>query len=203
MPTDSEMEEDDGPKSVGLSIPLDKDATISEGESITAFGNLETLTVDGSIGNRYDTLLSVNLGFLMAMPDYEKIILRLYLIEADGDYCGTFQTTLNPWWDENSVTWMNAGGANGANGEVLGDALVTQESDWVELDVTNVLAKMDAESKTLLSIRMFSNEESRCVFASRSGNAVQAPNLWILLKGREVDVDVDVEEATSATRRPR
>ena len=134
----------------------------------------------------------------MAIPDYEKIILRLYLIESDGDYCGTFQTTLNPWWDENSVTWMNA---VGANGEVLGDALVSQESDWVELDVTNVLTKMNAESKTLLSIRLFSNEESRCVFASTSGNALQAPNLWILLKGREVDVDV--EEATSATRPPR
>ncbi|KAL7510523.1 hypothetical protein ACHAXN_007423 [Cyclotella atomus] len=186
-----------GPKSVGLSIPLDKAATVSEGENITPFGNLESLTVDGTIDNRYDTMLSVDLGFLMAIPDYNTITLRLYVLEADGDYCGTFQTTSNPWWDEDSVTWMNA---PGANGNVLGDAVVNQDSEWVELDVTEVLTVMEAESNNLLSVRLFSNEGSRCVFASNNGsNMLQAPNLLLLLNQRN---EVDVDEAAGA-RPPR
>ena len=81
---DAQIIQDDTPKSVGLSIPLNKDATVSEIEGITSFGNLETLTVDGSIGNRYDTLLSVNLGLLMAIPDYEKIVLDYTSLKLMG-----------------------------------------------------------------------------------------------------------------------
>lgn len=167
----------EGPKSIGLSIPFDKDATVSEGESITPFGNYETIMVDGTIGNRYDTMLAVDLGFLMAIPEYKSITLRLFVVEYSGEYCGTFQTTLVPWWDENSVTWMNA---PGANGDVIGDAIVTEESKWVELDVTELLTNMNAES--LLSIRLVSNEGNRCVFASKNGsNTLRAPNLLVLL----------------------
>ena len=180
-------------KSVGLTIPLDSDATVSEGESITAFGTNPTLTVDGTVGNRYDTMLSVNLGFMKAIPNYDTIILRLYVLEADGLNCGTFQTTLNPWWQQESVTWMNA---PGANGEVLGDATVEDGNDWIELNVTNLLTKMVDEAKTLLSIRLHSSEESsRCVFASTGGAPLQQPNFLIMLKPREVNV----EEATTST----
>ena len=185
-------------KSIGLTIPLDSDATVSEGESNTAFGMNPTLTVDGTMGNRFDTLVAIDLGFMTAIPNYESIVLRLYVLENDGLNCGTFQTTLNPWWQQESVTWMNA---PGANGEVLGDAIVTEGNDWVELDVTDLFTKMVDESKTLLSIRLHSSgDSSRCVFASTGGAPLQLPNLFIMLNPREVAKEDDADVNSTSTR---
>jgi hypothetical protein len=195
----------DGPRSIGLSIPIDKDATVSESEDIKALGNDPTLAVDGAIDNRLETMLAVNLGFMKAIPDYKTIVLRLFVLEANGDDCGTIQTTLNPWWDESSVTWMNA---PGANGEVLGNAIVSEDGQYAELDVTEAFTKLSSESQTQLSVRMFANGDSRCVFSSSKGDALQSPALMITLNAKAVDIPAasDLEEETGdsvVTRPPR
>jgi hypothetical protein len=170
-----------GPRSIGLSIPIQKDATISEAQPISFFGADPTLVVDGTLGSQCDTMISIDLSFLVAVVDYESIVLQLFVLEADGDYCGSFQTTMNPWWTEESVTWTNA---PGLSGEVIGEAQGIMQAEWFELDVTAVVAAKKAASENTLSLRIDSRGASRCVFSSISGDVLHAPNLLVKLNGK-------------------
>jgi hypothetical protein len=143
-----------------------------------------TLTVDGMLGSRHDIMLSIDVSFLIAVPEYESITLRLFPLEANGDYCGTFQITNNRW--DESITWMNAPDPNGS---ALGNAQGVTVGEWFQLDVTQILTLMKADNAapTILSLMVAANGGGKCVFSSLSGEIGHAPNTLVMLNTEEAD----------------
>lgn len=168
---------------LGVSVPAVADTVVSEIEPNKLFGSHATLLVDGGSGpnQHYDTILLFDLSFMASGLSIDSIKLRLFVEEGSGD-CGTLRTTQNTWWKDESTTWMNSPGANGI---VIGKAYNVEAGDFFEMDVTRAIFwvwNMDTNgAKKQLSIRITSDDDNRCVFSSRDGDPLHAPNLWLTL----------------------
>lgn len=154
----------------GIAVEALADATISQNDANKNYGSHPMLLVDGGMAGvqqKYDTLVKFDLSFLESGVSFGKVFLRLFVKDAGGDFCGRFETTQNAYWNEDSVTWMNA--PTTTAGVNIGEAWNAVSGEWFELDVTGALKWVLMHDKQkLLSIRISSTEPRRCIFASTS-----------------------------------
>lgn len=163
----------------GIAIQALADATVSEKDSNNNYGSHTMLVVDGGTGgpsSRYDSLLNFDIAFLESGVEFGKVFLRMFVKDAGGDFCGKFETIQNPYWNEESVTWMNA--PTSTTGVSIGEAWDAKSGEWFELEVTGALKWVLMHDKQkLLSIRISSTVARRCIFASNNDPG-HAPHLF-------------------------
>jgi hypothetical protein len=156
------------------------DATVSQQDANKNYGSHPMLLVDGGMSgpmSKYDSLLKFDLSFLESGVNFEKIFLRIFVKDAGGSYCGRFETTQNPYWQEDSVTWMNA--PTTSTGVNIGEAWNTISGEWFELEVTGALKwVMLHDKQKLLSVRISSTVARRCIFASSNDDEGHIPHLF-------------------------
>ena len=164
-----------------LMLPVSDDATISKQRPNLNFGDHQALAVDGgdpsttigdSNGETFDSLLKFDVSLIDSSRAVESLVLKLYAIEGCKSG-GTFYTTSSTSWESNTITWQSA---PAADGEWLASLSTIPTSQWIEVDITKALAWHDAASafvEPYISIRIESNENSRCLYSSmESGDSV-------------------------------
>jgi hypothetical protein len=164
----------------GIAVQAMADATVSQQDANKNYGSHPMLLVDGGMSgpmSKYDSLLKFDLSFLESGVNFEKIFLRIFVKDAGGSYCGRFETTQNPYWQEDSVTWMNA--PTTSTGVNIGEAWNTISGEWFELEVTGALKwVMLHDKQKLLSVRISSTVARRCIFASSNDDEGHIPHLF-------------------------
>ena len=164
----------------GIAVQAMADATVSQQDANKNYGSHPMLLVDGGMSgpmSNYDSLLKFDLSFLESGVNFEKIFLRIFVKDAGGSYCGRFETTQNPYWQEESVTWMNA--PTTSTGVNIGEAWNTVSGEWFELEVTGALKwVMLHDKQKLLSVRISSTVARRCIFASSNDDEGHIPHLF-------------------------
>lgn len=166
------------------------------------------LLFDGGMSgpmSKYDSLLKFDLSFLESGVNFEKISLRIFVKDAGGSYCGRFETTQNPYWQEESVTWMNA--PTTSTGVNIGEAWNTVSGEWFELEVTGALKwVMLHDKQKLLSVRISSTVARRCIFASSNDDEGHIPHLFARFSkedaGSTAGSTVATSTATATTGSP-
>ena len=163
----------------GVAVQPLADTTISQSNPNINYGSHPMLLVDGGMTGaqqKYDTLVKFDLSFLESGMSFGKVFLRMFVKDASSNFCGQVETTQNAYWNEDSITWMNA--PITTSGVKIGEARNTVSGDWFELDVTGALKWVLLHDKQkLFSIRISSNEPKRCIFSSTSDDG-HAPHLF-------------------------
>jgi hypothetical protein len=164
-----------------LILPAADDATISRQRPNVNFGEHQALAVDGgdptttqgdSNGEKFDSLVKFDISLIDPSRAVDSIILKLYAVEGCKSG-GTFITTSSTSWKSSTITW---GSAPVADGEYLARLPSIATSQWVDVDITKTLSLQYAASAFVdpyISIRIESDENSRCLYSSmESGDAV-------------------------------
>merc|ERR1719291_1612483 len=89
----------------------------------------------------------------------KSAVLRIYALNEEPAFGGTFVESRNSGWDEGSVTWSNA---PPSDGRVLGSLPEAERGSWLDLDVTNAVM-----GGSEVSFRVSSPHYLTAVYASR------------------------------------
>jgi len=173
-----------------LLLPITDDATISQQRPQINFGSHQALAVDGgnptaalgdSIGETFDSLLKFDVSLVDMTRPIERVTLRLYVVEG-CESGGTLSTTSEADWDSESVTWENAPMADGLWRGQLPPVVAGQ---WYDVDVTPALSSSSTSTSSTtmgeeyLSLRLESDENSRCLYSSMEGGESVSPQLVV------------------------
>jgi hypothetical protein len=179
-------------------LPILEDATISQARTALNFGSNNALAVDGGVpssqqdglGERFDSLLKFDIGMIDNTRPLESATLRLYALD-DCMEGGTFVTTTDTTWSHTSVSWDSAPASDGFNiGSLSSDI---KSNNWYELDMLSALSWNDALSgfdadNTVLSVRVSSSANSRCMYSSMESGSSKAPYMSVRY-GQGVNMD--------------
>lgn len=167
-------------------LPIVEDATVSLQRQSLNFGANSALAVDGGantlhsqgdgLGERFDSLLKFDVGMIDHSRPVEKAVLRIYAL-AECMSGGTFVTTTDSTWDQETVTWETSPLGDGYEIGTIGSV---SKNTWYELDVLPALTWNDSISpfsldSNLISIRISSAASSRCMYSSMESGQARAP----------------------------
>lgn len=171
-----------------LLLPVNDDATVSQQRPQINFGSHQALAVDGgnpaaalgdSVGETFDTLLKFDVSLVDFARPIERVTLRLYVVEG-CESGGTVSSTRDAEWDSESVTWENAPAADGV---WVGQLPPVVAGQWYDVDVTLALSASTSSSSSdheqYLSLRLESDENSRCLYSSMEGGESVSPQLVV------------------------
>jgi hypothetical protein len=168
-----------------LLLPVVADATISSVRTEVNFGKQSALAVDGggSGDEKYDSLLKFDISLLDTSRQVESAKLKLHAVTSCSAG-GLFSSTLSDQdWESETVTWNSAPKTDGHTIATLGH--VTQ-SQTINVDLSSATAWYEATSSSssfkYVTIRIESNEHSRCLYSSLEGAESEAPTLAIKYK---------------------
>jgi hypothetical protein len=172
-------------------LPIAEDATVSLTRPDLNFGANSALAVDGGtsssdieqddgLGERFDSLLKFDTGMIDNSRPLESAVLRIYAL-SDCPSGGTFVTTTDSSWDQESVTWDNSPVADGYE---IGTVASVQGKTWYELDMMPALGWNDSISafssgQNVISIRISSSTNGRCMYSSMEGGQAKAPYMSV------------------------
>jgi hypothetical protein len=170
-------------------LPIVEDATVSLQRQNLNFGSNSALAVDGGtssatqadgIGERFDSLLKFDVGMIDHSRPLEKAVLRIYAL-AECLAGGTFVTTTDSSWSQESVTWVTSPIGDGYE---IGTVGPVHSNTWYELDIMPALTWNDSISpfnphENVISIRISSNVSSRCMYSSMESGQAKAPYLSV------------------------
>jgi hypothetical protein len=165
-----------------LLLPAVTDATISRQRPDVNFGLQSALAVDGgnSRDEKYESLIKFDVSFIDNDRPLEAATLKLHVI-AGCTSGGLFSSTLNNQdWAAETVTWNSAPATDGHSITTLGQVV---QGQTVTVDLTPAIswhkASSQLSSSKYMTIRIESNEHSRCLYSSMEGLESQAPKLEI------------------------
>jgi len=184
-----------------LMLPVVADATISKQRPSVNFGSHQALAVDGgnpsalqgdSNGERFDSLLKFDVSLVDHSRPVESATLRLYIVEGCKSG-GTFQTTTDSTWESSTVTWDSA---PSSDGNFIGRLPTITAEQWYDVDVTSALSWHDALSgnASYMSIRIESDENSRCLYSSMESGDAMSPRLMVQYMEQTMFASPQVEE---------
>lgn len=171
-------------------LPIAEDATVSLQRQNLNFGANSALAVDGGtstfdsqgdgLGEKFDSLLKFDIGLIDHSRPVEKAVLRIYAL-ADCMSGGTFVTTTDSTWDQETVNW---GTSPLGDGYEIGTIGSVSKNTWYELDVLPALAWNDSISpfsldSNVISIRIASTASSRCMYSSMESGQAKAPYMSV------------------------
>ncbi|KAL3796212.1 hypothetical protein ACHAWO_010492 [Cyclotella atomus] len=171
-------------------LPIVEDATVSLQRKNLNFGANSALAVDGGmstvhsqgdgLGERFDSLLKFDVGMIDHSRPVEKAVLRIYAL-AECMSGGTFVTTTDSIWDQESVTWETSPLGDGYEIGTIGSV---KQNTWYELDMLPALAWNDSISpfsldSNLISIRISSSTSSRCMYSAMESGQAKAPYMSV------------------------
>lgn len=158
-----------------LLLPVVADATISRLRSDVNFEMQSALAVDGATYEKYDSLLKFDISLLEKERPVESATLKMHAVLgcASG---GLFSTILGQDWESDTVTWNSAPKTDGQPIATLGQVA---QGEIISVELTPALSLHEASSDKYLTIRIESNEESRCMYSSMEGVESEAPTLEI------------------------
>ena len=170
-------------------LPIMEDATVSLQRQNLNFGSNSALAVDGGtgsnvlgdgLGERFDSLLKFDVGLIDRSRPVEKAVLRIYAL-AECLSGGTFITTTDSKWNQNTVTWTNSPLGDGYE---IGTIDSVTARTWYELDMLPALSWNDSISPfnpdgDVISIRITSSISSRCMYSSMESGQAKAPYMSV------------------------
>jgi hypothetical protein len=189
-------------------LPIMEDATVSLQRQNLNFGANSALAVDGGtgtihsqgdgLGERFDSLLKFDVGMIDHSRPVEKAVLRIYAL-ANCMSGGTFVTTTDSIWDQESVTWETSPLGDGYEIGTIGSV---KENTWYELDMLPALAWNDSISpfsldSNIISIRISSSTSSRCMYSAMESGQAKAPYMSVRYGINEV-----IQEFSSQLNEP-
>ena len=184
----------------GVAVQPLADTTISQSNANKNYASSSMLLVDGGMAGaqqKYDTLLKFDLSFLESGMSFGKVFLRLFVKDSTSSYCGQVETTQNTYWNEDSITWMNAPTST-YGGVKIGEARDAVSGDWIELEVTGALTwVLQHDKQKILSIRISSNEPKRCIFSS-SSDVNHTPHLFARFDNSKHQQELEEQEQETA-----
>lgn len=165
-----------------LMLPAVADATISGDRIEVNFGKQSALAVDGggSGDEKYDSLLKFDISLLDTSRHVESVKLKLYAVTSCSAG-GLFSSTLSDQeWESDTVTWTTAPKTDGHAIATLGQVM---QGQTINVDLSSATPWNEATSSSssfkYLTIRIESNEHSRCLYSSLDG---ESPTLEIKYK---------------------
>lgn len=170
-----------------LILPVTDDATVSRQRPNFNFGEHQALAVDGgdltttkgdSNGESFDSLLKFDVSLIDPTRAVESLVLKLYVVEG-CNWGGTFVTTSDSSWQSSTITWDSA---PVADGEVIARLASITPSQWVDVDVTTSLSWHDDATALVdpyISIRIESDENSRCLYSSMESGDALSPRMVV------------------------
>jgi hypothetical protein len=170
-----------------LLLPVTDDATVSKQRPNINFGDTQALAVDGGIptttrgdsnGETFASLLKFDISLIDPSRAVESLMLKLYVVEGCQSG-GTFATTSDTSWTSSTITWETA---PEADGEWLESLSSIDTGAWIDVDITKALSWHDAASAFIapyISIRIESDENSRCLYSSMESGDSLSPRLIV------------------------
>ena len=194
-----------------LILPVADDATISRQRPNVNFGEHQALAVDGgdptttrgdSNGEKFDSLIKFDISMIDPSRAVDSIVLQLFTVEGCKSG-GTFRSTSSTSWKSSTITW---GSAPVADGEYLARLSSVATSQWVDVDITKALSVQYAASAFVdpyISIRIESEQNSRCLYSSmESGDAV-SPRMIVRYMEQAVVQMSEPHQAQATSALPR
>jgi len=177
-------------------LPTD-DATITLRGQDLNFGTEETLVTDVSPDGMRNFLLRFDASDV-PRGEVESAVLRLYALNEEPAFGGTFVQTRSYQWDEHSATWRHS---PPSDGKVLGSIMEIERGSWYDLDVTPAVI-----GGSPLSIRVSSPHSRSAVYASRQ-SVDHAPKLIVQYKPaspipEDFNVYIPTDDASVLMDRP-
>jgi hypothetical protein len=171
-------------------LPIVEDATVSMQRPALNFGSNSALAVDGGtnsqlqqadgLGERFDSLLKFDIGMIDPSRPVEKAVLRIYSL-ADCQSGGTFVTTTDSSWSQETVNWDTSPLGDGYEIGTVGSVSV---NTWYELDMLPAITWNDSISAfgpdtSVISVRISSSASGRCMFSSMESGQAKAPYMSV------------------------
>jgi len=172
-------------------LPILEDATISQERQTLNFGANSALAVDGGtgsssiqqgdgLGEKFDSLLKFDIAMIDRSRPVEKAVLRIYSL-AECPSGGTFVTTSDSSWDQQSISWDASPVGDGYE---IGTIESVQSNTWYELDMIAALSWNDSISafssnQNVISIRISSSTSGRCMYSSMESGQAKAPYMSV------------------------
>jgi len=115
-------------------IVASDDATIDLQAPDMNLGDDETLRVDVKDG-MHNFLIKFDTTNI-PQGQVKSAILKMYALNEEPAFGGTFVEVKNNNWNEKSLTWNNA---PPSDGKVLGSLMEAEQGSWLDMDVTNAV----------------------------------------------------------------
>jgi len=140
-----------------VELPPTDDATIVLNEPDTNFGLTDNLMAD-----TYDGMQNFLMRFDASnVPpgEVKSAVLRLYALNEEPTFGGTFVETRRTKWDESTVTWNSA---PSADGRVMGSLMEVEYGSYYTIDVTSAVI-----GGTAVSFRVSSPHYNGAMYGSK------------------------------------
>jgi hypothetical protein len=171
------------------------DASLSNIRQFQNFGTQNAIVVDGGDyasglirgsneeAEQFDALIKFDLSSLVQsnIKDVEDVVLRIHVTKGCESGGNVFVTESSySDWDQDMVTWKNAprtmGGSIGSLGRV-------EASEWYNVDLTNNnLDIFSSSNNNILTLRISSKENTRCMYTSVDRGNETAPRLIVKIR---------------------
>lgn len=136
------------------------DATIELQDADRNFGTSDELKADSNDGMR-NFLLRFD-ATDVPRGEVKSAILRVYALNQEPVFGGTFVENRSAQWDEQTVTWNNA---PASDGRVLGSLMEVEYGSWYNIDVTPAVIGGSA-----VSFRVTSPHFNSAIYGSKESN---------------------------------
>jgi hypothetical protein len=140
-------------------IPTD-DATIALQTPNLNFGKSDDLRTDTTVG-MHNFLLRFD-ATNVPRGQVKSAILRLYSMNVEPAFGGTFVENRSAQWDELTVTWKNA---PVSDGRVMGSLMEVEYGSWYDMDVTSAVIGGSA-----VSFRVSSPHSNPAIYGSKESD---------------------------------
>lgn len=163
-----------------LTLAVLADASISEREEDTNFGESKRLNVAHNDGKQRQSLLLFDLTFAAKSfgPVIGRAILSIYFV-AIGDSSGgvTMKKMADTTWSENEVTWNNTLGSGEPDSDepIISFVDGLESNTWYEIDVTAAVRDALEKGESRLGIRIVASDQDTEVLYFGSKERVREP----------------------------
>ena len=190
------------------------DASLSNIRQFQNFGTQNAIVVDGGDyasglirgsneeAEKFDALIKFDLSSLVQsnIKHVEDVVLRIHVTKGCESGGNVFMTESSySDWDQDTVTWKDAPRTMGGS---IGNLGRVEASEWYNVDLSNIDIFSSSSSNNILTLRISSKENTRCMYTSVDRGNETAPRLIVKIRSLVPQAAAAVVQSASMTLRP-